>query len=123
MQEIKLTQGKVALVDDEDFTHLNLFKWYAKWSGVCWYAVRMKNENRHSMRGLKKGAKSRIKRKRTTIRMHRVIMNTPNDMVVHHEDSNGLHNYRSNLENCTPLKNIQNVNEKRTGVYEDNIPF
>lgn len=41
-REIILTQGKVALVDDEDFEELNKFKWHAIKSpnGVNYYAGR-----------------------------------------------------------------------------------
>lgn len=40
MKEIPLTQGKVALVDDDDFEWLSQFKWYAVKFGRTFYAVR-----------------------------------------------------------------------------------
>ncbi len=60
MKEIQLTQGKVALVDDEDFERLNQFKWCAHWNGKHWYAIRTVYEG-----------------KKKTIRMHREILNAP----------------------------------------------
>jgi hypothetical protein len=33
MKEIPLTQGKVALVDDTDYDHLNQWKWHVKFHG------------------------------------------------------------------------------------------
>ncbi len=40
MKEIPLTQGKISLVDDEDYERLNQFKWYPNWNGYTWYAKR-----------------------------------------------------------------------------------
>jgi len=40
MKQIKLTQGKFALVDDEDFEFLNSFKWYAMRHKNTFYAGR-----------------------------------------------------------------------------------
>ena len=34
MKEIPLTQGKVALVDDEDFDRVNQYKWYVNRGGI-----------------------------------------------------------------------------------------
>ena len=48
MKEIKLTQNKVVLVDDEDFYYLNKFKWSAQKDINTWYAVRMEASNNRS---------------------------------------------------------------------------
>jgi hypothetical protein len=39
--------------------------------------------------------------------MHRLIMNPPKGMWVHHDDDNGLNNCRDNLCICTPQENAR----------------
>ena len=119
MKEIPLSQGCVALVDDEDFIHLNLFKWYAKKSMTKWYAVRKQKINRHSMRGRK------VKRKdtRKTIRMHNVIMKPNDDQITHHINEDSLNNQKYNLENCTFAENVQYAADIKKQRQEDNNPF
>ena len=60
MKEITLTQGQIAIVDDEDFEFLNQFKWYAHKSNKTFYAGRNITMQSQS--------------KRKTIFMHREIM-------------------------------------------------
>jgi hypothetical protein len=81
-KEIPLTQGKVAVVDEEDFDRLNKHKWYACKNGNTFYALR----------------KSNVNGKRLTILMHREILGLkPGDPGVDHRDGNGLNNRRKNL--------------------------
>lgn len=98
MKEIKLTQGKVALVDDEDFESLDQWKWYVSAGG---YAVR----------------NSCIKNRRTTIFMHRLIMSTPEGMDTDHRDHNKLNNQKGNLRICTHSQNLMNINKKTVNKY------
>src|SRR5574343_411505 len=95
MKEIQLSQGKVAIVDDEDYDYLNQWKWYAaeRKCGI-WYATR----------NIRKDGKVRI------IPMHRVILNTPKGMDTDHINGDGLDNRRSNLRSCTHMENICNPN-------------
>lgn len=92
MKQIKLTQGKFALVDDADFEWLNQWKWYCEPHGKTFYAVR----------------RSFIDGKKQTIRMHRLIMNAPDNMLVDHKMGNGLDNRRSELRLCTDTQNKYN---------------
>jgi HNH endonuclease len=94
-KEIKLTQGKVALVDDADFEWLNQWKWYVH---GFWYAARME---------ARKG-------KRMVVLMHRKITNAPFGMDVDHINGNGLDNRRENLRVCTHAENQRNTTRKRT---------
>ena len=105
MKEIKLTQGKITLVDDEDYEYLNQFKWYVFKKGHTYYVARQKSIN-----GVTK-----------TILMHRLIINTPNNMMTDHIDHNGLNNQKYNLRICTNGQNLMNRNpygaSKYLGVY------
>lgn len=92
MKKIPLSQGKVALVDDEDYEWLiQQGKWsYNRKKGYAFH---------------KKG--------RTIAYMHAEIVNTPVGMDTDHIDGNGLNNQRSNLRVCTHSQNHANVNKTR----------
>jgi len=91
MKEIKLTKGFVTQVDDEDYEYLNQWEWHAKLSHKTYYAVRT------------------IYPEKKSIRMHRVLMNTPDHLQVDHIDHNGLNNQKANLRNCTHVENSSNI--------------
>jgi len=94
VKKIKLTQGKYALVDDEDYEWLTEHKWYYH----CGYARRMAT-----------GGKRKI------IHMHREILKTPKDFECDHIDRNRLNNQKINLRNVTRSQNTMN-----SGVRSDN---
>jgi hypothetical protein len=88
---IPLTQGKEAIVDDDDYEWLNQWKWCFVKTG---YAIRGK---RRPERGI--------------ILMHREIMHTPNGMYTDHINGDKLCNLRCNLRICTASQNIANTNK------------
>lgn len=96
MKEIKLTQGKIAIVDDADFEWLNQWKWYAYWSRHYWYAIR---------------TDCSFQEKRT-VRMHRAILEYHGfdltGLDVDHINHDGLDNRLINLRPATRNQNQQN---------------
>lgn len=101
MKEINLTQGKVALVDDEDFEELSQYKWFAQKAVNTFYAERV---------DMTTGKPKKIK-------MHREIMKTHKGMETDHIDHNGLNNCKSNLRNVTHRQNGQNRGEDKSSKY------
>lgn len=97
MKEIPLTQGLVALVDDEDFDRLSRFKWFASRYHNQWYAMR--NAGVAEMRRVRK------------IRMHREVLGLPNGDVVEvdHRNLNGLDNRKGNLRAASRGQNSRNI--------------
>lgn len=96
MIEIPLTQGKVALIDDEDFARVSLLTWrVGKGSGksrVIWYARAMLPRN---------GQKQR------QVLLHRYILGLAAVVpVVDHADDDGLNCQKSNLRICTHAQNL-----------------
>jgi len=109
MRKIKLTQGKVALVDNNMFDCLNKHKWHAYCHHRHWYAIR-------SIR--------KANGKQTTQSMHRIIINIPKGLQIDHQNHNGLDNRKSNLRICTNAQNQYNQklrqgSSKYKGVYLD----
>ncbi len=120
MKEIKLTQGKVAIVDDENFEYLSQWKWYALKAQKrdCWYAVRDST------------VKERKEGEPKNIRMHRVVlMVADNKIWVDHIDHDGLNNQKVNLRRCDVRQNTCNAtsakgsSSKYLGVYYHNPQF
>jgi hypothetical protein len=95
MREIALTQGKVALVDDEDFERLSQFNWCAYKSKKTWYAMRAVKVGHNAYRCLD---------------MHRDILGLQfgDGVKTDHRDGNGLNNLRANIRRCSSLQNRRN---------------
>lgn len=89
MRKIKLTQGKYALVDNEDYERVSQFKWTAE---KC-----SKSENYYA-------------RNRTiNTKMHRLIMGIgKSSLVVDHVNHKTLDNRKQNLRVCTQAENLRN---------------
>ena len=98
MKELRLTKGKVALVDDEDFEHLMSLRTPGGWAIPQWccngdYAY-------NGELGL----------------LHRYLMNAPKGVDVDHRDGNKLNCQRNNMRLATKAQNQQNRRTKYAGL-------
>ena len=99
MKEIPLSQGKIALIDDEDYELVNQFKWYAQIIGDSWIACRSHHEyygSRQCMHTLITGYKE-----------------------VDHKNGKRWDNRRENLREATRYENTAN-RPKFKGAYTSN---
>lgn len=100
---IPLTQGHFAILDADDYEHLNRYKWHVTKNGRTFYAIRTQHGK--------------------NIKMHREILNAPPTMHCDHINHNGLDNRKANLRLCTPQQNSFNkrprpgCTSKYKGVY------
>lgn len=95
MKEIPLSQGEVAIVDDENFEHLNQFKWFFSSYGYAVAFLPMVAGKRPPQ-----------------IYMHRSIL--PGHAEIDHINGDRIDNRKSNLRPATHAENAMN-SQKRLG--------
>ncbi len=105
MKEIPLTQGQVALVDDDVYNYLMQWKWFAQKGGHTYYAERQQ--------AIAKGKQRPVLMHREVIAFHE---GDKPELDVDHRDRNGLNNTYANLRYATCRQNIGN-NRKNTSGY------
>ena len=115
VKQIPLTQGKHALIDDEDYEKISGFSWYTHQTNRNLYAC------------------SCINGKLT--KMQNFLMGKKKNMFWDHINRNGLDNRRCNLRLATKTENLRNSRKrknasskykgvsfyKRDGVWQANI--
>lgn len=97
MIEVPLTQGKVAMIDDEDAERVLAHKWTLltinRKGKVTYYA-------RRCLWG---------KTKQKSLLLHRFILDAPDGAQVDHKNLDGLDNRRENLRLATNAQNHCNI--------------
>lgn len=93
MKTIPLTQGYMAMVDDQDYEWLSQYKWRVDIDDRVVYAVRH-SAGRHASRKM--------------IRMHQAVLGTALGMETDHINGDGLDNRRASLRECSRQENSRN---------------
>jgi hypothetical protein len=99
---VTLTQGQVALVDDEDFERASKFKWQAHRTGPnCSWRV-------------KRGVYNPNTQNNENEYLHNFIMQSPG-IQFDHRDGNGLNNQKYNLRPASSTQNNRAFRRKSVG--------
>lgn len=93
MREISLKNGRIAIIDDEDYEIVSQYRWYLLKGKNTEYACHKKTENAISL---------------PTILMHRLVMNAPKGSQIDHINGDGLDNRKCNLRFCSHQENSRN---------------
>jgi hypothetical protein len=99
-KEILLSQGKIAIVDDDDYERLSAYKWC--YSSSTGYAISAR----------KLGGKK--------ILLHRFLLNAPPNKVTDHINRDKLDNRKENLRLCSRAENNCNIGIRshNKGIYK-----
>ena len=92
-----IMRGAVAIIDAADYALVSPHRWRKQPKNNILYACA------HIWRG----------DKRTTLKLHRLILNPPDDVCVDHKNSDGLDNRRQNLRPTTRSQNLCNQRKTR----------
>jgi len=97
-RRIYLDEGLWTIVDVADYYRFSCFKWYIDGRDGRFYAVRGKRIGKDNAE---------------KVRLHREIMEPPEELLVDHLNLNGLDNRRSNLRLATYGENSQNMRKRK----------
>lgn len=97
--QLKLTNRGYCLIDEEDYDMIKEYKWRMVATGP--YQLPYVSTD------------AIINGKRTTMYLHRLLMDHPKGKVIHHINGDGLDNRRSNLEVVSPKENLHYSFKKR----------
>jgi len=100
--EIPLTQNKVALIDEKDFSLIKKYKW-------CAVLIPLKSRKLFYASTWDKIGKN--------VYMHRLLLDAKNGEEVDHINHDGLDNRRKNLRKGTHRQNQVNRKEKSSSEY------
>lgn len=114
MKQIPLSQGKVALVSDEDYYVVSLFKWYATMN-THYYGDKRKQQKWYA----KRNTWCYETKRDVTIYMHRFILKAAKGTVVDHIDGDGLNNQRENLREGTHAENNERLPQRWASKVEE----
>jgi len=96
---LPLSNGKYSIVDPDIYTLLGKLKWCCCGNTDRPYVVRNIRTNSG---------------KPTTLMLHRLIINAPDDLLVDHKNNNTLDNRRANLRLATPAQNSRNKSKTKS---------